>query len=889
MSYRINQSKISYQEFRAGNNLVEAGLGWFLTRLRVPLPGGTSHPTVDAITPHRVKSTAVPQEILAELQPSKQELEKLGFRGTIYYYFLDPASHTEVYYACLLHESGRCIARLVRQYFSAANPPKLFHFCEFITPVGQQDFWTTSTGKLDLLGPEECHDEHLNEPQLGKAWQRHQARIAEPRVHEAVRLTGDGRELVSVLERRHRLITDHYTDRGVFVPAAPGDPSLGLSPATPGSQDNAVSDGLLLAEVRKLEDKSPPNWQASLLILVVTIALFVGAGGLAWDWKLVLLAVPILLFHELGHFLAMKLFDYRNVQMFFIPFLGAAVSGRHYDVPGWKRVVTSLMGPVPGVLLGIGLGAAALYQGIDWLLEFSLLCVVINAFNLLPSLPLDGGWVMHGLVFSRHAFLDLIFRLLAIGVLFVGFAAGLGFFLAVIGVAMIVALPVSYRVARITDRLRESSDPLERPVEGHMPADAVARVSEELNKAYVKGLDTRTKARLVLQVYENVNSRPPGWVATIVLGFVYLGTCAASLLAGVVFLLATQADLGQFLLDAAMGPQTPVSSSEIQTLPPGLDLTEHTEGSTLIVNFDTRPEAEAAFGSLRGEPAGHPATLFGSTLIMLLPAEVDQDERDRLYDHYESLIGEDPEAFFARVFFVQPGEGVTCSVMTTAPTPDTAERIASDLDMHFVLPAEIRPIPPWAPGAEYSEQSIRARQTALKLTQNTWTEDIGDLTPVYDEMGEAERRGNKARVEEIEGELKARYARAHQAYFAELRDDPETDTEVIDAYEAAAAALEEEREAAVVEEDEYYYAIFPMSPDRGAWLAPLAGKFECVGSDDPMRAYLSTDYGGAIPNGPILTINASFVSPAAGPIALVEWLESHGCIDIKYELRQSAW
>ena len=35
----------------------------------------------------------------------------------------------------------------------------------------------------------------------------------------------------------------------------------------------------------------------------------------------------------------MRLFRYSNVKMFFIPLLGAAVSGRHYNVPGWKKVV----------------------------------------------------------------------------------------------------------------------------------------------------------------------------------------------------------------------------------------------------------------------------------------------------------------------------------------------------------------------------------------------------------------------------------------------------------------------------------------------------------------------------------------------------------------------
>jgi hypothetical protein len=45
----------------------------------------------------------------------------------------------------------------------------------------------------------------------------------------------------------------------------------------------------------------------------------------------------------------MRIFHYRDVRMFFIPFFGAAVSGRHYNIAGWKKAVVSMMGPVPAL------------------------------------------------------------------------------------------------------------------------------------------------------------------------------------------------------------------------------------------------------------------------------------------------------------------------------------------------------------------------------------------------------------------------------------------------------------------------------------------------------------------------------------------------------------
>ncbi len=43
--------------------------------------------------------------------------------------------------------------------------------------------------------------------------------------------------------------------------------------------------------------------------------------------------------------------------MFYVPFLSAAVTGRHYQVSGWKKSLVSLAGPLPNIVLGLVLGA----------------------------------------------------------------------------------------------------------------------------------------------------------------------------------------------------------------------------------------------------------------------------------------------------------------------------------------------------------------------------------------------------------------------------------------------------------------------------------------------------------------------------------------------------
>jgi Zn-dependent protease len=136
------------------------------------------------------------------------------------------------------------------------------------------------------------------------------------------------------------------------------------------------------------------------------------------------LLMGVLLLHELGHWAAMKVFGYRDTTVFFVPFLGAATWGRNDDATPAQRVVMYLMGPVPGYLLGIGLLAwlrthpAALPTAwIEPAYELAWLLAVVNATNLLPIMPLDGGQVVSLLLFGRSPRVELGFRWLGVAAL----------------------------------------------------------------------------------------------------------------------------------------------------------------------------------------------------------------------------------------------------------------------------------------------------------------------------------------------------------------------------------------------------------------------------------------------------------------------------------------
>src|SRR5262249_49106418 len=146
----------------------------------------------------------------------------------------------------------------------------------------------------------------------------------------------------ALAERLHAAQRDFHLARGVFQPMNPEEQAPPAAPAAAPGQDQ---DEQVLARLEQLQ-RHKSGWLYFVLILAVSGLLFFGAqhldaGGLReFGWLL----LPVLLFHECGHYVAMRAFGYRNLRMFFIPFLGAAVAGKNFNVAGWKKAVVALAG-----------------------------------------------------------------------------------------------------------------------------------------------------------------------------------------------------------------------------------------------------------------------------------------------------------------------------------------------------------------------------------------------------------------------------------------------------------------------------------------------------------------------------------------------------------------
>jgi Zn-dependent protease len=138
------------------------------------------------------------------------------------------------------------------------------------------------------------------------------------------------------------------------------------------------------------------KWGAILLKLkVVTVAasmvVSVAAYAWLWGWKFGVGFVLLIFVHEMGHVVALRRMGIRAGAPTFIPFLGAFVSMKEAPRSAWHEAVSGIAGPVAGSLGAAGCWWWAEQTDSGLLLALATTGFLLNLFNLIPILPLDGG------------------------------------------------------------------------------------------------------------------------------------------------------------------------------------------------------------------------------------------------------------------------------------------------------------------------------------------------------------------------------------------------------------------------------------------------------------------------------------------------------------------
>jgi len=173
----------------------------------------------------------------------------------------------------------------------------------------------------------------------------------------------------------------------------------------------------------EFQKPEPGSEKTNILKTVISLAVYIGVYFLLLRGHLssILLLVIVIFLHEMGHFIAMKRFGYRDVQMFFIPFMGAYVSGEPHRVSQFQKAITLMAGPIPGIILGLIFGWLYFQTGHQFYFQASILFLLLNVFNLLPVSPLDGGQLMETIFFHSNRSIQTLF-ILASSILLAVFA-----------------------------------------------------------------------------------------------------------------------------------------------------------------------------------------------------------------------------------------------------------------------------------------------------------------------------------------------------------------------------------------------------------------------------------------------------------------------------------
>lgn len=181
--------------------------------------------------------------------------------------------------------------------------------------------------------------------------------------------------------------------------------------------------------------------KSAKVIKVVLAGASVAAYSWLFSWQFALALITCLVVHEYGHIRAMKYFGMKTKGIYLIPFIGGLALTDEKINTRWQDVVISIMGPTFGLLMSLAAMIAYWITGNVFFAGLATFNALLNLFNLLPILPLDGGHILKSISFSMNSIVGLVACIAgaAVGV-FVSYTFGLALlgFLLLIGSAEII-------------------------------------------------------------------------------------------------------------------------------------------------------------------------------------------------------------------------------------------------------------------------------------------------------------------------------------------------------------------------------------------------------------------------------------------------------------------
>ncbi|MDJ0750953.1 MAG: M50 family metallopeptidase [Woeseiaceae bacterium] len=293
------------------------------------------------------------------------------------------------YYTSLLSDGRFAVTQVSDPYFTVVEDPKtpaqtiagsdeaaeIEAHTAFVSDLGEPA--ARSTPRQDVIGFAGEHMNSVRQRLIESGKLRESQGVARPSLGFALRILG------KMLSRPK--------------PAAAGDLAVPTSRLP------------FLADTVELHKKRAPSQEMQWLLLMISAALFVGIGWPLLGLQFTLIILAVIVFHEGGHWLAMRLYGYENPHITLLPLLGGVTIGHENDPSAAKRAWVALAGPLPGIMLGWGLLVYGMSNPSDiefmgtWVFSAVIVLMFVNYLNILPIPPLDGAHVAQAILPPRWA------------------------------------------------------------------------------------------------------------------------------------------------------------------------------------------------------------------------------------------------------------------------------------------------------------------------------------------------------------------------------------------------------------------------------------------------------------------------------------------------------
>jgi len=279
----------------------------------------------------------------------------------------------------------------------------------------------------------------------------------------------------------------------------------------------------IIDAIHNIENPKKSIWK-NIFYLLISVVLFISLGLLDNPFIDITILVGVVLFHELGHYVAMTIFGYKDVKMFFIPFFGAAVAGKPQNISGAKKAIVALAGPVPGILLGFLLIFVAGASDNILIGQISIWLLFINGFNLLPIFPFDGGRFLFDVIFSRQKYVEVIFKVLAVVVLAFSAFYLQEWILGFIALIVLGTIKPGFTIGSLAEELSEEKDLL--LVNGllELPREQLEMIIGKVVNAFPNLTGKKAYANYSVQLWDSITNIPPGVGQSIILVIGYIIT-----------------------------------------------------------------------------------------------------------------------------------------------------------------------------------------------------------------------------------------------------------------------------------------------------------------------------------------------------------------------------